>query len=63
MVRLKLDPIIDRLHFRGGTAGCSAGIMEAQESRGTIVGLVTDTDGRPREAVRIKALVTEPDGR
>lgn len=43
------------LLLAGALAG-SAGALLAQESRGTIVGLVTDPDGRPLEAVTVEAL-------
>src|SRR5919197_1199802 len=39
-----------------GALAASVGALRAQESRGTIVGLVTDPDGRPLEGVAIEAL-------
>lgn len=42
--------------FLAALLAVSPGMLGAQESRGTIVGLVTDTDGRPLEAVSVEAL-------
>lgn len=40
--------------FLASLLAVSAGMLRPQESRGAIVGLVTDTDGRPLEAVRVE---------
>jgi hypothetical protein len=42
--------------FLAALLAVSAGLLRAQESRGAIVGMVTDPDGRPLEAVRLEAL-------